>query len=285
MKICIVGGGINGLCCAWLLSQKGHEVHLYEKDTLVSKTSRSSSKLLHGGLRYLEHGNFRLVREALKERDAWLQRVPSLTQPIRLVLPLYENSSRNRWLIKAGLFLYDHLAGSSILPKSKWLDKETLLQHDPHLNAVGLKGGYEFSDGQMDDYQLGLWVAEQAKQEGATLYENTPVKTIDIEGNIQLENKILEYDHIINIAGPWVEQLLRKSSITTPYKIDAIRGSHLIINRSCNQSYLFEIPREKRIFFVLPWKTKTLIGTTEVRQKLDDAIECSNLERDYGTEH
>ncbi len=281
MDICIVGGGINGSCCAWVLSQKGHKVHLYKRDKLVSKTSRLSSKLLHGGLRYLEHGNFRLVKEALKERDAWLQRVPSLTQPNRLVLPIYENSSRNRLLVKAGLFLYDNLAGPTILPKSKWPDVKVLIRKDPQLNADGLKGGYEFSDGQMDEHQLGLWVAEQAKQEGTHFHENTPIESIDIEGNVQLKTEVLKYDHIINVAGPWAEQLLNASGIDTPHQLDGVRGSHLVINKKCPQPYLLEVPKEKRIFFLLPWKENTLIGTTEVMQLLDEPIKCTDAERDY----
>ncbi len=284
MKICIIGGGINGLCCAWILAKQGHNIHLYERNKLVSQTSRSSSKLLHGGLRYLEQGNIKLVREALKERDAWLKRAPSLTKPIRLVLPIYKSSRRNRWMIKTGLFLYDNLARSSILPKSKWLNAKSLTLKDPSLNPKGLVGGYEFSDGQMDDYQLGLWVAEQAKNLGCQLLENTAVKSVDQQGNVYLEtqsNKKLQFDRVINVAGPWAEQLIRNSNLSSPYKLDAVRGSHLVINKECKQAYLFEIPKEKRIFFVLPWKGNTLIGTTEIKQTLEDPIECSKQEQDY----
>ena len=282
MNVGIVGGGINGLCCAWVLSQQGHNVHLYEQGALMRKTSCSSSKLLHGGLRYLEHGSFRLVRESLKERDEWLKRTPTLTNTVRIVLPIYKGMQRKRWIIKLGLFLYDNIAGKSTLPKSKWLDKSTILQKDPNLNAVGLIGGYEFSDGQMDDYKLGLWVAEQAEIAGSTLYENTTVKAIDEHGNIYLNNKSpIKYDRVINVAGPWAEELLNQSKLSAPYQLDAVRGSHLVINKPCKQSYLFEVPDEKRIFFVLPQGNYTLIGTTEVKQTLNEPIECSLQEQDY----
>ena len=102
MKIGIIGGGINGLCCARELASQGHRVHLYERDTIMNATSRASSRLLHGGLRYLENGEFRLVREALRERDAWIQRVPKLTNPLRLVIPIYKGSQRPRWLVAGG---------------------------------------------------------------------------------------------------------------------------------------------------------------------------------------
>lgn len=281
MKICVIGGGINGLCCAWVLSQKGHKVHLYERNKLMNATSRSSSKLLHGGLRYLEHGSFRLVREALKERDAWLQRAPELTNHLRLVLPLYKHSHRKRWIVKLGLVIYDNLFRSSILPKSKWLDADTIKQRDPELKAKNLIGGYAFSDGQMDDYKLGLWVAEQVKLQGGDIFENTSVEAIDEQGYITIANNNKKYDRIINVCGPWAEQLLLNSKIQSPYQLDGVRGSHLILNKECKQAYLFEIPKEKRVFFVLPWKGKTLIGTTEEKQTLNESIICSKQERDY----
>lgn len=281
MHIGIVGGGINGLCCAWVLAQAGHKVDLYERHTLASQTSRASSKLLHGGLRYLEQYEFRLVREALRERDAWLQRVPALTNPLRLVLPIYQHSRRNRWLVGAGLFLYDHLAGKSVLPAAQWLTAEALLQRDPQLNADGLLGGYVFSDGQMDDYRLALWVAEQAKQAGAVLHEGTEVTAIDTQGHIHITGHGHSYDRVINVGGPWAVDLLERSGIPSPYRLDTVRGSHLLLERECPQAYLLEVPDEKRIFFVLPWQGKTLVGTTEVRQQPDEPVQCSTNERDY----
>jgi glycerol-3-phosphate dehydrogenase len=281
MKICVVGGGINGLCCAWVLAQKGHDVHLIERGKLGRETSQASSKLLHGGLRYLEQGNLRLVRESLRERDGWLQRVPTLVKPLRLVLPIYQHSRRSRWLIGAGLFLYDHLAGRSILPGSTWLTVDELLQRDPYLQPEGLKGGYAFSDGQMDDYQLALWVAEQAKQAGVQLTEDTAVEEVDTQGAVHFKTGTSNYDRVVNVCGPWAGQLLEKSGIPSPYRLDTVRGSHLIIGHDCLQAYLLEVPDENRIFFVLPWQGKTLVGTTEIRQKLDDPIECSVAERDY----
>jgi glycerol-3-phosphate dehydrogenase len=172
VDIGIVGGGINGLCCAWSLAKQGHQVHLYERDKLMHATSAASSKLLHGGLRYLENREFRLVREALRERDAWIRRAPHLAKPLRLVMPIYAHSRRPSWMIALGLFLYDHVAGKSLFPKAKRLSKQELIRRDPILKPEGLQGGYEFSDGQMDDRALGMWVAEQAKQAGVDITEN-----------------------------------------------------------------------------------------------------------------
>ncbi len=281
MNIGIIGGGINGLCCAWVLAQAGHKVDLYERDTLASQTSRASSKLLHGGLRYLEQYQFRLVREALKERDAWLQRVPELTKPLRLVLPIYQSSQRKRWMIGAGLFLYDYLAGKSILPPAQWLSADILLQRDPYLKADDLVGGYEFSDGQMDDYRLAMWVADQARLAGAKLHEHMEVSAIDTQGHVHVADSHYSYDRVINISGPWTGTLLEQSGIPSPYRLDIVRGSHLVLERECPQAYLLEVPDEPRIFFVLPWQGKTLIGTTEVRQQPAELVECSAAEREY----
>jgi len=282
MNIGIVGGGINGLCCAWHLVGQGHQVRLYEKNKLMEATSRASSKLLHGGLRYLENGEFRLVRESLRERDAWIQRAPQLAKPLRLVMPIFEGARRSRWLVQAGLFLYDQLAGKSALPGAKWVTSQELINVDPFLNPRGLTGGFEFSDGQMDDYRLGLWVAEQAKAQGIEVTECAEVTCVDTEGRITTADGVTNvHDRIVNTAGPWAARLLERSGVRSDYRLDLVRGSHLVLERATRTAYLLEVPGERRIFFVLPWQGKTLVGTTEVRQSIDDSIECSDSERDY----
>lgn len=282
MNIGVVGGGINGLCCSWQLAQQGHTVSLYERDTIMNATSRASSKLLHGGLRYLENGEFRLVREALRERDSWIRRVPEMTKPLRIVIPFYRKARREAWMYSAGLFLYDMLAGKSILPKAKRITVQDLLSGDPGLERAGLIGGYEFSDGLMDDFALGLWVAEEARKSGVAITERTEVTSFVCEGRFTTaDGTTNSYDRVLNIAGPWAHRLLQRSGIEAPYMLDPIRGSHLVLNTPCSQAYLLEVPGERRIFFVLPWKGQTLLGTTEVRQTLDDPIVCSEEEKDY----
>ncbi len=282
MKIAIIGGGINGLCSAWQLALRGHAVELFERGDLMQATSRSSSKLLHGGLRYLENHEFRLVREALRERDAWLQRAPQLAQPLRLVLPIYKNSRRSRALVALGLWLYDHIAGRSILPKAQWLSRQELLLRDPQLQDYGLLGGYAYSDGHMDDEQLGLWVAAQAQNAGVQLHTHSPVQRITPTGELKLASgEELQFDRIANIAGPWALQLLAQSGLQAEHRLDLVRGSHVVLDAPCPQAYLLEVPHERRIFFTLPWQGKTLVGTTEVRQSLHQPIACSASERDY----
>lgn len=282
MDIGIIGGGINGLCCAWQLAKQGHQVTLYERDTLMSATSCASSKLLHGGLRYLENREFRLVREALRERDAWIKRAPHLAQPLRLVMPIYQQSRRPGWMIALGLFLYDHLAGKSQLPKAKRLTAQELIRRDPFLKSEGLQGGYEFSDGQMDDQALGLWVAEQARQAGVSISEHAEIVELTQDGRVSTANGAVHvHDRLINVAGPWAQRLLQASALDSPYQLDLVRGSHLILQAPCKQAYLLEAPNDRRIFFVLPWQGNTLVGTTEVRQTLNQPIACSQEEQSY----
>ncbi len=282
MKIAVVGGGVNGLCCAWMLCSQGHQVTLFERGALMQRTSRASSKLLHGGLRYLENFEFRLVREALRERDGWLRRVPSLAQPLRLVVPIYRNSRRGRWMVGAGLMLYRLLAPRSPYGDFLWLGRDELLGRDPDLRAEGLLGGWEFSDGQMDDYELGLWIAGQVRDLGGDIREQCGVSQARPDGTVVTEaGESLEFERVVNVAGPWAEGLAQASGVTLPYHLDLVRGSHLVLDRPCPQAYLLEVIGERRVFFVLPWKSRTLLGTTEVRQSIDEPIECSAEEEAY----
>ncbi len=128
MKICIVGGGINGLTTSLCLSKLGYDITLFEEDGIMSKTSSSSTKLIHGGLRYLENGKFKLVRESLRSRNYWINYAPDIVKPIKLLLPIYENSKRGMIKIKIGLFFYDLFSNSKIFPKSKWVNAENIIQ-------------------------------------------------------------------------------------------------------------------------------------------------------------
>jgi glycerol-3-phosphate dehydrogenase len=256
-------------------------VTLYEQEELMQATSRASTKLLHGGLRYLENGEFRLVYEALRERYWWLNQVPSLTQPLELVLPIYTNSQRSRWLLKLGLWLYDQLAGQYRVGQHRWHHALALSTVATDLKTPNLVGGFTFSDGQMDDYRLGLWVAEQARRVGVQIQEHQRVNRLYLDGRLETAIDMRQYDAIINVAGPWAESLLQKSGITSRYQLDLVRGSHILFNEPIQRGYLLQVPNEPRIFFVLPYQGKTLVGTTEVRQSLEQPIQCSEAEADY----
>lgn len=282
MRIAVIGAGINGLCAGWELSKAGHEVTIFERDQAVSQTSRASSKLLHGGLRYLENLEFRLVRESLQERKAWIEDAPHIAKPLELLLPIYQHSRRSRWQVKLGLTLYDLLAKGSGFPKHRWLAASEVLTSCPSLSSDRLAGAFSFWDGQMDDHALGLWVAEQFQQASGILQEHTVVEKMSTDGTLWLKSTGKQnFERIINAAGPWAELLLHSSSVSNGYTLDLIRGSHLVLDRYCPSACLLEVPKERRIFFVLPWKNGTLIGTTEVRQENLNEVIPTEAETQY----
>ncbi|MEO3677730.1 glycerol-3-phosphate dehydrogenase/oxidase [Rheinheimera sp. FR7-31] len=280
MKIAVVGGGINGLSSAWLLALAGHQVTLFERDALMQATSSASSKLLHGGLRYLEQGEFRLVREALQERRWWLKKAPQLTRRLPILYPLYADSRRARWQLKIGLWLYDTFAGRKGIGRHRWLNPQQALRCSPQLKPDGLLGAYLFFDGQMDDQKLGLWMAQQCRKAGATLLEHSPVQQVTADGKLLLSSGWQQFDRVINVAGPWSQRLLQQSALPTQ-PLDLVRGSHLLLPAQGRYGHMLEVPGEARIVFVLPYQGKTLLGTTEVRQHLDEPIQCSDTERHY----
>ncbi len=281
MRIAVVGGGINGVMSATSLRALGHQVELLERGRLMGATSSASTKLLHGGLRYLEHGSFRLVREALRERAWWLRTAPHLCRPIRLLLPVRRPTGRPRIMIGLGLTLYDWLAGSSRIANHRWLNPAEVLGLCPGLSPSNLVGAFEFWDGQMDDHALGLWASASARAKGVEVREFCEVSRLSADGSCAVGSERRQFDMIINCAGPWAERLLASSGMSPRFQLDLVRGSHLVSSRPCPIGILAEVPGSRRIAFILPWKAGTLIGTTEVRQSLDDPICCSSDEERY----
>lgn len=282
LKVAVIGGGINGLCIAWSLAALGVRVNLIEKKGLLSETSSASTKLLHGGLRYLEQGAFSLVNESLRERAWWLKNAPHVTNKVAIFLPIYVGMKRSRWKIKVGLSIYDRLAGKLGFGKHKWIDIETAKNEFPGIKEEGLIGGYQFYDGQMQDVNLGNWVADNVRVLGVDISTYTEVTKIDVDASVTLRTgDIRHYDYIINATGPWVEKLLCDSGIDSSLSLDLVRGSHIILSGSISKGLMLEHPDDHRIVFILPYKGNILVGTTEVRQSINEKIECSVQEREY----
>ncbi|MFC0118476.1 FAD-dependent oxidoreductase [Pseudoalteromonas xiamenensis] len=279
-KVAIIGGGINGLCTAWKLAEAGFKVTLFERGELMQQTSAASSKLLHGGIRYLENFEFRLVREALEERKWWLENVPNLTRRLPILYPIYPHT-RARWKMKIGMTLYDFLAGKKGIGRHRWLTPRQVKRCSPYLNQQNLKGAYLFHDGQMDDQALGLWVAERCRELGVSIHTQHPVNRITAHGTLSTFQGSFEFDTIINVAGPWSEQLLEDSHLPHDEHLDLVRGSHLLLPPISKFGHLLEVPGESRVVFVLPYKSQTLLGTTEVQHTLNETVEVSKGEQTY----
>lgn len=199
-----------------------------------------------------------------------------------MLVPIYRNGERAKWLVGAGIRLYDLLAKGSGFPRGRWYGPDEVVERFPHLKRDRLLGAYGYWDASMDDYRLGLWAAEKARESGARLHEQTTVLKLDpVTGEVVTEGSSACYDRIVNVAGPWAETLLARSGITSAYRLDLIRGSHIVVPGKLKQGCVLQVPGEKRILFVLPIEDKTLIGTTEVSRADPDHCAPSEDEINY----
>jgi glycerol-3-phosphate dehydrogenase len=269
----IVGGGVNGCGIARDAAGRGNSVFLCEMNDLASGTSSWSTKLVHGGLRYLEYFEFRLVREALIEREILWRIAPHIIRPLRFVLP-HHDGLRPAWLLRLGLFLYDHLGGRHRLPPTRSVD----LRRDPvgePLAANRYKRGFEYSDCFVDDARLVVLTAQDAAQHGAEIHTRTrAVETRQEKGvwHVTVENtttgarSTIRARVLINAGGPWVEQVLALGSgVNARARVRLVQGSHIVVRKlyEHDRAYMFQ-NSDGRIVFVIPYQDDfTLIGTTD----------------------
>jgi len=287
--VAVIGGGVNGCGIARDAAGRGASVLLLERGDLAQGTSSASTKLIHGGLRYLEHYEFGLVREALGERERLWSIAPHIIWPMRFVLP-YAEGLRPRWLLRLGLFLYDHIGGRKLLPPTEKLDLRT------HVAGSALKPGFRhgfaYSDGWVDDARLVVLNARDAADRGAAIVTRSEVVAIERRADrwrIEARGeggdvRSYEAKAILNAAGPSAVALLERTSLPTTRKMRLVRGSHIVVRRLFDHdyAYFFQLA-DKRIFFVIPYEREfTLIGTTD-RDHGDapDKVEASAEEIDY----
>ena len=280
----IIGGGINGAGLARDAAGRGLSVCLADKGEIGGATSSWSTKLIHGGLRYLENYEFKLVRESLKERETIYKIAKPISKPIPFIIP-YVDKIRPAWLIKMGLFLYDNLGGKTIIPKSNTLDISKKL---PNILKKKYKTGFQYFDVQIDDKKLTKLNIKSAKKYKAKVLEYNKVKKAEIDGNewvihLQKGEKI-KSKILINASGPWINETLKKNiKIKSKNKIRLVKGSHIITKKLYKKDVAFTFQNtDKRIIFVIPYKKKfSLIGTTEVEVKSPENKEISKKEIQY----
>ncbi|MDA8548258.1 glycerol-3-phosphate dehydrogenase [Candidatus Pelagibacter bacterium] len=280
----IIGGGINGAGLARDAAGRGLSVCLADKGEIGGATSSWSTKLIHGGLRYLENYEFKLVRESLKEREIIYKIAKPISKPIPFIIP-YVDKIRPAWLIKMGLFLYDNLGGRTIIPKSNTLDISKKL---PNILKKKYKTGFQYFDVQIDDKKLTKLNIKSAKKYKAKVLEYNKVKKAEIDGDewvihLQKGEKI-KSKILINASGPWINETLKKNlKIKSKNKIRLVKGSHIITKKLYKKDVAFTFQNtDKRIIFVIPYKKKfSLIGTTEVEVKSPENKEISKKEIQY----
>lgn len=298
----ILGGGITGAGVALDAAQRGLSVALVDRGDFASATSSASSKLVHGGLRYLEHAQFGLVFEALKERRHLLQNAPHLVRPLRFILPFYRDSRLPRWKARIGLWLYDVLAGSHNLWRSRDLSALRLGRAFPAMRSTGLLGGASYYDAQMDDARLCLEVVRTAASCGANIANYVEAIGMDVSastGVALLRDRLTEEKievrarQVLNTTGPWVDGIRRLAGEkdATP-ALQPTKGTHVIIKGtpfadggepgSEQTAFTLLHPEDGRVFFVLPWMGHTLLGTTDTfSPESADALTVTKAEEHY----
>lgn len=290
--IFIIGGGINGCSIARDAIGRGYSVALAEMDDLASGTSSRATKLIHGGLRYLEYYEFRLVREALIEREILWANAPHIIAPMRFILPYHKGGARPAWLLRLGLFLYDHLGGRKKLAATRTLD----MQHDRAAEPLKplFTKAFEYSDCWVDDARFVVLNARDAADRGAKIHTRTKVikASRDKDGwLVTLQNvhsgeiRDIRARLLVNAAGPWADKVLDGvEGEKHAHNVRLVQGSHIVIGKKFNDSraYFFQ-NNDGRIIFAIPYEQDfTLIGTTDQDYQGDPAkVAITQTETDY----
>lgn len=287
----IVGGGINGTGIAADAALRGLRVVLCEQQDLANATSSASTKLIHGGLRYLELYEFRLVKESLQEREILLENAKHLVKPQRFILP-HQPTTRPFWEIRLGLFLYDHLARHQSLPKTKIINFEK--ESFDHILKPNFTRGFEYTDCKTDDARLVITNAIQAFRHGAKIMNYTECMQatrkpnfweVTIKNQLTDEHATLKSKALINATGPWVEKFLQnRLQAQSRHHLKLVKGSHIIVPKfySADKAFILQQP-DKRVIFLIPYLDKfLLIGTTDVNYDGNlDKVSISDEEIDY----
>lgn len=272
VDLLVIGGGIYGAWTAYDAALRGLRVALVEKTDWGAGTSQSSSKLIHGGLRYLERYEFALVRHALAERRVLSRLAPHLVRPLNFVVPVWKGARVSRLQLLAGLTLYDFLAtGKQPVPRFKSFSRTRLLAAHPYLRQDGLRGGLRYGDCQEDDARMTLFVVAAAQAAGAVCANGIAAQALLQDGERCIGARLHDADSgahfdlhaacVVNAAGPWAHRLAGAAAPA----VKLVKGVHLVLPAipGLSDAFLLTAPQDGRVFFVIPWNGRTLIGTTE----------------------
>ena len=292
-EVAIVGGGILGVGAAQACAAAGYRCVVVEQTDWAAGTSSRSSKLIHGGLRYLETGQLSLVRDSLRERAILLSIAPGLVKPLAFLIPVYGQTRRRPWQLASGLGLYAVLAGWTRLARFRTFSPRRLPSslRGSGLKLAGLQTVFRYWDAQTDDAQLTRAVLRSAQSLGVEACCPAELLSAEREGNgyrltIQegQDRRDLSCDYLVNAGGPWVSDVLARVQPEASHRtIDRVLGSHLILEPALHdEAFYLESPIDQRAVFVLPWKGKTLLGTTENPFDGDPGLaSVSDVDRDY----
>jgi len=295
--VIVIGAGVNGAGIARDATMRGLKVLLLDKGDISDGTSSWSSRLAHGGLRYLEHGEIGLVRESLRERERLLHNAPHLVRPMSMIVPLFDSNKRSASTIRLGMIAYDVLSFDKSLANHRMLDREQALQRVPGLKAEGINGAAIYYDAQVE-YAERLCVenALSAQQQGAMVLTYAQVDKLLVENNtvvgVEFADLLQDGRHtakapvVVNVAGPWVDQVLAGLGRPVKRMIGGTKGTHIIVDAfpgaPHNASMYFEARNDHRPILIMPWNGKYLIGTTDMRYDGDlDYVTGQDDELDY----
>ncbi|MCB1378125.1 MAG: glycerol-3-phosphate dehydrogenase/oxidase [Alphaproteobacteria bacterium] len=294
--IIVIGAGINGLGIARDAARRGLRVVVLEKDDICSGVSAWSGRLAHGGLRYLEHRDFALVRESLRERERMIQLAPHLVKPLRLLMPFYAHNRRPTWLIRLGMIIYDVLSFDKKTGGHEILNTEATRRRFPGMAAQGLGGAAVFTEGQVEYAErLCVELAVAAAADGASIVTKACVEepVIDAGRLVGVKYRDLATGEVhdvraplvLNVAGPWIDRIFRCGAPAQPRLNGGTKGSHLIVDPfpgAPKDVIYYESKTDGRLVLVIPWAGRYMIGTTDLRFDDDpDGARCSAAEMNY----
>ena len=294
--VAVVGAGINGAGIARDAALRGLSVIVLDQDDMCSGTSAASSRLIHGGLRYLEYAEIPLVFESLRERITLRKIAPHLVRPLRISIPIYKGAKRGPWLIRLGMIAYDLLSVGKTVPRHDMLGQKDMLDAEPGLASDGLLGAVRYFDAQITFAErLVLENLLAAKAAGAEILthtavsainiENERVSSVDCEDTINGRQRRIKVRVVINAAGPWVDAVVKTAEKNAPQLVGGTKGSHIVVGKftgAPRDAFYVEAAADGRPIFIIPWNDQYLIGTTDIRYDGDlSEIRASRDEIDY----